>query len=176
MDPVILQVIALALSVLWLVAAGQKLRAFRDFSAMLADYRLVPARATGVYASIVIGLELALGIGLIPPAARHLALIGTALMLSLYAAAIVVNLFRGRRHIDCGCMGPGARQPLSGWLVSRNLLLALTALVGLLPEAGRKLVWLDAFSTAAAVGVAALLYATINHLIASAPDLARLRS
>lgn len=176
MDPVIALVIALSLSALWLVAARHKLMAFREFSAVLANYRLVPAQATEACAAAVAGLELALGIGLLLPATRQSALLASVLLLCLYAAVIALNLLRGRRHIDCGCMGPVSRQSLSGWLVSRNLLLALTAMLATLPQSGRALVWLDAFSIAASVGVAALLYATINHLIASAPDLARLRS
>ena len=49
-----------------------------------------------------------------------------ALLLGLYAAGIVVNLRRGRRHIDCGC-GVGSRaQPISAGLVVRN-----TVLIGL---------------------------------------------
>ena len=176
MDPVIPLVITPALAILWLVAGTQKLRAFGEFSAVLADYRLVPDKTTDLCAAAVIALELGHGIALLLPVVRHVALIGSAALLILYAAAMAANLVRGRRFIDCGCMGPAARQPLSGWLVSRNLLLALVALGGILPTRERALVLLDAFSIAAALGVAILLYAAINHLIVNAPDLARLRS
>ena len=174
-DPVIPLVVTLALALLWFVAAAQKLRGFAVFVTVLADYRLVPRRATRACAGAVIGLELALGICLLIPVLRSLALAGSALLVALYAVAIAVNLFRGRRFIDCGCMGPVGQQSLSGALVARNLLLAFVALAAMLPVQGRALVWFDAIAVTAAVCAAALLYAAINRLIAAGPDLARLR-
>ena len=174
-DPVMLLVVVLSLALLWIVAAAHKLRGFAGFSVVLADYRLVPKRAAHACAVAVIAMELGLGTGLLIPAMRSFALAGSALLLVTYAAAIAVNLVRGRRFIDCGCMGPVGHQPLSGWLVARNLSLALLALAALLPVQGRALVWLDAVTVAAAIGSAALLYAAANRLIANGPDLARLR-
>ena len=176
MDPVIPLVIASSLAMLWLTAGTHKLRSFDAFSAILADYRLVPPRATAVCAATVIAIELCLGIGLVVPVGRELALIGSALVLVLYAGAIAVNLLRGRRFIDCGCAGFAAQQPLSAWLVARNILLAVAALAATLPANERALVWLDAFAVVAAVCVSALLYAAVNRLVANGPDLARLRS
>lgn len=176
MDPVMPLVAVLSLALLWIVAAVQKVRGFAVFSVVLADYRLIPKRATDACAVAVIALELGLGTGLLIPATRSLALVGSALLLVAYAAAIALNLFRGRRFIDCGCMGPVGHQPLSGWLVARNLLLACLALAATLPVQGRVLVWFDAITVSAAIGSAALLYAATNRLIANGPDLARLRS
>ena len=176
LDPVIPLVIASSLTVLWLSAGVHKLRSFAVFSAILADYRLIPTGATAVGAAAVIGIELGLGIGLVVPVGRELALIGSALVLVLYAGAIAMNLFRGRRFIDCGCAAFVAQQPLSAWLVARNLLLALAALAATLPANERALVWFDAFAVVAAVCVSALLYAAVNRLVANGPDLARLRS
>ena len=48
-----------------------------------------------------------------------------ALLLSVFAVAMGINLLRGRRHIDCGCFQGTLKQPLSWTLVSRNALLAL---------------------------------------------------
>lgn len=175
LDPVIPLVIALSLAVLWLAAAADKLRAFDVFSEVLSDYRLLPARLTGVCAAAVIGVELCLGIGLLMPIGRNLALAGSALVLVLYAGAIAVNLLRGRRFIDCGCSGFAGQQPLGVWLVARNLLLAIVALAAMLPELARVLIWLDAVAVSAAVCVSAFLYAAINRLFAQGPDLARLR-
>ena len=175
LDPVIPLVIALSLAALWLAAATHKLRAFGAFSAVVTDYRLVPARAAGVCAAAVTASELGLGIGLLFPAGRNPALAGSALVLALYAGAIAVNLLRGRRFIDCGCAGFAGLQPLGAWLVVRNLALALMALAATLPAQGRALVWFDAVVVAAAAGASAFLYAAINRLFAQAPDLARLR-
>jgi len=175
LDPVIPLVIALSLAALWLLAAAHKLRAFDAFSGVLADYRLLPARATGVCAAAVIGVELCLGMGLLMPIGRNFALAGSALVLVLYAGAITVNIARGRRFIDCGCSGFAEQQPLGVWLVVRNLLLALMAFAATLPVQGRVLVWFDAVAISTAVCVSAFLYAAINRLFAQGPDLARLR-
>ena len=56
------------------------------------------------------------------------------------------------------------------------MLLAVTALATLQPVAPRELVWLDGVTVMTAVPVLAFIYGTVNHLIANAPDLARLRS
>ena len=166
LDPVIPLVISLSLAALWLLAAAQKLRAFDSFSGVLADYRLLPARVTGVCAAAVIGVELCLGIGLLMPIGRNFALAGSALVLVLYAGAIAVNLVKGRRFIDCGCSGFAGQQPLGMWLVARNLLLALMAFAATLPVQGRALVWFDAVAVSAAVCISAFLYAAINRLFA----------
>ena len=50
------------------------------------------------------------------------------------AAAIAINLLRGRSHIDCGCGDTPVL--LSYWLVLRNALLAGGAAVLLLPATG----------------------------------------
>ena len=174
-DSVIPLVIALSLALLWIAAALFKLRGFEVFSVVLADYRLVPERVVHACAAAVIVLELGLGLGLLVSATRGIALIGSALLLATYAAAIALNLYRGRRFIDCGCMGPVGHQPLSAWLVARNLLLAVLALVAMLPGQGRALVWFDAITVPAAIAVAALLYAATNRLVANGPELARPR-
>lgn len=176
MDPVMPLVVVLSLALLWIVAAVHKLRGFAVFLIILADYRLIPRRAIHACAVAVVAFELGLGFGLLIPAARSLALAGSALLLVTYAGAIALNVVRGRRFIDCGCMGPVGHQPLSGWLVARNLSLALLALAAMLPSQGRALVWFDAVTVVAAIGSAALLYIATNRLIANSPDLARLRT
>lgn len=175
MDPVLPLVVSLALAALWLVAAWHKLTAFSQFVSTLSDYRLLPEGMTNLCGVMLIAVELGLGSGLVVPAGRSLALTGSAALLLVYAAAMAINLFRGRRHIDCGCMGPAARQSLSGWLLTRNLLLAFLALACLSPTQQRPFVWLDTVSVAAAVGALALIYGALNHLIANAPNFARLR-
>jgi hypothetical protein len=101
--------------------------------------------------------------------------LAAAALLALYSAAIVVNLARGRREIDCGCFGPAQRQPLSPALVLRNGVLIALALVCALPAGVRALVPLDALTIAALVAFAALVHGGVNGLIANAPRLRALR-
>jgi hypothetical protein len=174
LDPVIQIVIASALAVLWLAAAAQKLAHLSEFRVTAADYRVVPQALALPSAVIVIGLELGLGIALLAPSGRTPALVGSAALLLLYAVFIGVNLVRGRRHIDCGCSGPGLRQPLGAWLVYRNVALVATALMGALPVEARALHWIDVVSILAAVGALAALYPTLDRLISNARELASL--
>jgi hypothetical protein len=159
------------LAVLWLAGAVHKVMSFKEFCATVREYRVLPKSLAAPSAAIAVGLEIGLGSALLTSVGRSLALGGSAGLLMLYAAAIGINLSRGRRHIDCGCMGPGYRQPLSEWLVARNLAVAAAALAGVLPVEARALVWVDAISIGAAVCVLAAFYATANRLIANAREL-----
>jgi hypothetical protein len=174
-DPVIETTLRVALVLLFSSAAVHKLAAFAEFRATFADYRLVTGRLVGVCARGLLGAEIALAVGLLLPALREAALGGAAGLLLLYGVAIGVNLARGRRHIDCGCMGPAMRQPLSGWLVARNGVLIGLALTCLIPVRTRPLLWFDFVTIVGGVGVLAATFASVNHLVANQPSLARLR-
>ncbi|HEY5568720.1 MAG TPA: MauE/DoxX family redox-associated membrane protein [Gammaproteobacteria bacterium] len=173
LDPVVSISVSYALAVLWLTAAVHKAAGFGGFLGTLRAYRIVPRALLWPCALIIIGVEAGLGIALLAPIERALPLAAAAGLLTLYAAAIGVNLARGRRYIDCGCTGPGLRHPLGAWMVWRNLALAAAALAaGGLPVADRPLLWVDALSISATVGVLMAMYATLNRLIANGRELA----
>jgi hypothetical protein len=175
MDPVFDATLRAALALLFLVAAAHKLRDLGRFRATLADYRVLPDPLVAPAAALVVAAEVAVATALALPVGRTLGLAGAAGLLLVYAAAIAVNLVRGRRHIDCGCTGPAARRRISGWLVARNAVIALASIVGLLPVAPRPLVWMDALTVTAATATLAALYAAADRLLALAPELAALR-
>jgi hypothetical protein len=86
----------------------------------------------------------------------------------MYAAAIAINLRRGRAHISCGCGFGGASggdQPLSWWLVARNLLLGALALLATLPATSRALGAYDWLTLALALAASGLLYAGASQLM-----------
>lgn len=174
-DPVFTTVLSLSFALLWFIACWQKLTAFESFAATLADYRIVPAVLVYSCSVLVTAVEFLIAVGLTVPSTRAAALVGTAALVLVYALAIGVNLLRGRRHIDCGCMGPALRQSLSGWLIVRNLVLAAVALSAIAASA-RAFVWLDMVTIAGGVVVLAFAYSAINRLIANAPELTRLRN
>lgn len=97
-------------------------------------------------------------------------------LLLLYATSISINLYRGRRDIDCGCNGPATTQAISWWLVGRNLVFLGLVLIAIGPSAERSLNWLDLFTILFGVLVASGLYLGFNQLLAQAPRLAALRS
>jgi hypothetical protein len=81
----------------------------------------------------------------------------------------VINLLRGRRELDCGCVGFGRRNSLSTALLWRNAVLLLASLAaGFLPRSVRALDWIDMFTIAVGVAAAALLYAAVEALASSA--------
>jgi hypothetical protein len=175
MDPVIDATVRTTLALLFLVAASHKLRDRTRFRATLAEYQLLPAMFVAPVAALVVGVELAVAGALVTPVLRTPGLVAAAAVLVVYGSAVAVNLARGRRHIDCGCVGPATRQPISGWLVVRNAVLAAGALGGLAPVRPRPLVWVDVFTVVAATAALAALYAALDRLLANGPALARLR-
>ena len=157
------------LALVFLSAVVHKLRAPRDFLATLRGYGLVPGFVAPAVAVGLIASEGAVGAGLLAPATQRAAALGAAALLGLYGAGIAINLLRGRRDIDCGCGGPAARQPLSAWLVLRNVCLAAAAIAALLPSSSRPLEALDGFTIGAGVAVLYLQYLSTNLLLAYLP-------
>lgn len=176
MDPVVTVIISICMSLLFGAAAAHKLRAQAAFRAAIEEYRLIPRAGAGAVAVFLLLVEwLAALLALIPPTqAAGLAVM--AGLLCVYTLAIGINLYRGRRDIDCGCSGPASRQVLSGWLVLRNLLLLVLVLAALEPSTHRALNWLDLLVVAFGVPVASGLYLGINQLLIQLPGMTRLRS
>jgi len=108
------------------------------------------------------------------PASRSLAALVAAALIALYAAAIGINLWRGRRDIDCGCAGPDQAQPLRPVLLARNAVLVALALLASVHPQARELGLFDGFVTLAASAVALLLYAAADGLLANGPRLLKL--
>lgn len=161
-DPVVAWVVRIALSALFAVAASHKLRDFPVFLATLSDYRLLPRPLVPLGAAALVGVEVAVALALV--GWPEVGAVGAAILLSVYSLAIGWNLLRGRRHIDCGCLGPAGRRSLSGWLVVRNVALSSGAVALLLGSTARALVWVDAVSVVGGVLACALLWAAANAL------------
>lgn len=154
----------LAIGALFLAAASHKLSRHARFRQALQGYRIF-GPAAGVLAFVTPMAEFVVGAAAFAPlpALFAPAMIGAALLLLAYAALIMTAIGSGRRHLDCGCLGFGARRPeLSKAMGIRNLMLAAVALAGLLPASARPLGWPDAVHLAAALIAATLLYVAIE--------------
>jgi uncharacterized membrane protein YphA (DoxX/SURF4 family) len=174
-DPVVASTVRLALALLFAAAAWHKLRAPGEFLAAVRAYRLAPERTVRpLAAALVVGEAAAVVLLLVPGWSRLGAAVAAAL-LGLYAFAIAVNLARGRRDLDCGCGGPGARRPVSGALVGRDLALLGAALVLLAPVSGRSPTWVDVGTVLAATATLAALWTGLARLEANRPGMARIR-
>jgi hypothetical protein len=163
----------LAYSMALVLASGaaSKLYDRWDFARAIEAYEILPERLVPVFAMTWPLLELAAGVLLLPGATRGLGIVLALLVLLAASAAVVVNLARGRRMLDCGCGGLSGRQPVSWWLVVRNgvlaaLLLALPAL---------RAVAVDATGVVFGAGMFVVIYATVDQLLANGLHQANLR-
>jgi uncharacterized membrane protein YphA (DoxX/SURF4 family) len=163
----------LLLAGIFLPSAWSKLRALDEFTGIVADYRLVPAPLVEPVARILPVLEIAAGLGIVLPPTRPAAAGLACALLLLFAAAMAINLARGRREIDCGCY-LGRQKERIGWpLVVRNLLLAAVALLLLRPTTAPAS-FLELLTIVLASGSLLALYAAFSRLAGLAP-LARAR-
>ncbi len=164
-DPVALWVSRFVLLFVFGVAAFHKLSSPPAFVATLRNYRLLPAALTSVVAYLIIGAELVTTLGL--AFGQHNAGWLSAALLFIYAGAMALNIIRGRRDIDCGCAGPAQRQPLSRWLVIRNLVLLIPAIIVTQPTMMRTMLVMDWFTVLFCVISVTVLYAAANQLLAN---------
>ena len=145
--------ISLILATTFLLSGVAKLRSGR-FVADLANYRILPAHAVVRVATMVPYLEVALAALLLTLPTSPVPVFLAAAALTIFAAAMIVNLVRGRT-IACGCRG--SDKPISWTLAAANLILASVAcaVASYRPEVG-ELKTLDAIATAGCVAVAGL--------------------
>lgn len=173
-DPLFTLTGALCTAVVLASAATHKIRAPARFSTQLQAYQLLRETWVRAVARGLPWLELALAFALLVPATRASAALGAAALLALYAGAMAINLWRGRKDIDCGCAGPAQHQPIHPLLLVRNALLVAVALLASCQPEARELGVFDAFVLLAASAVALLIYAAADDLLANRPRLLKL--
>jgi len=142
LDPLVILIACGVLIAVFVRAIWHKLSDFDVFRASFADYEILPQNLIASAALILLLAEAAIVAGLVIPLTRPAAAIAAILLLVLYGGAIAVNLRRGRYMIDCGCGGPG--QGLSWFLVARNAILALIAVMAAAAPAARGISFSDA--------------------------------
>ncbi len=182
LDPLIVLVISIGFGVLFLSTTSHKIREFAQFRVILADYQLLPDVLITPCACTVVVIELALtacwfSVLWTPLLVAPTAVLSAAL-LTLYFIAVGINLARGRVHISCGCGIAGANnadQPLSSGILVRNSVLALLALVCVLPVIERALYWFDYVAVATALLIASILYAATSQLLSNSAAMAAWR-
>lgn len=175
-DPAVALPLRVALALLFGFAAAHKLRDLQAFKAVLENYRLLPSARLDLFVWLVPVSEVGLLLALMTQPTARIAAAFAALLLTVYAAAIGINLLAGRRDLDCGCLGFAGRGSLSGALLVRNGVLVAAALLLVLPAGERELNWVDGVTVAAATVLLALLYAAADGLIANRSSLRGLGS
>jgi uncharacterized membrane protein YphA (DoxX/SURF4 family) len=169
-DPALALTATLLLASIFAAAAVGKLRALDRFEGVVRNYRLLPDRLVRPAVHGLPLVELAAAAALILPATRPLAAVVLILLLLVFAAAMAVNLRRGRDDIDCGCHLGLLKQRISWALVARNLLLA--GFGSALVSGGgqtRPLGGLDGLTVVAATLSLLILYAAVGRLFGLAP-------
>ena len=159
---------ALGFALLLGVAAWRKLSDLPAFTAVVADYRIVPQALLLPAGALVPAVEATLAsLWLTAPWYANGAAVagfGTAALMAGYAAAIAANLVRGRSWIDCGC---GGGDQLTWGLVVRNAVLAGLAVATLALRSPGTPDWGDVAVSVPVFAVATLLYLATGALLAN---------
>ena len=147
MDPVILAAVRWGLASLLFAAGVHKLRDPHAFGDVLRNYAVVPAAAVASLAVAVPAAEAVIALALLVPATAAAGALLAALLLTVYSAALAVNLALGRRDFDCGCAAAGSGGAGPGLLV-RNAVIVAAALAAALPPSAREFGPVDAATVA----------------------------
>ncbi|MCP5060178.1 MAG: methylamine utilization protein MauE [bacterium] len=171
MDPAFHWILRGSLAALFAVAATHKLRDLEGFGETLRAYQTLGGGWVAPAGAALVLAELGVAIALVLSPNALLSSAGAAILLGLYSFGIGINLARGRRDIDCGCLGPSARSPLSGGLLVRNGVLIVAALLTALPVTSRALHPLDALTIGGGLIATAFVFIAAQQLAALAPGL-----
>ena len=157
-DPAVPGTVHSVLALLFAVSSWSKLRDRAAFAGVVADYRLVPETLAGPLALAIPFVEAVVALALLLEDTRFTAAAWAGGLIVMFSLAVLINLLRGRTHIDCGCFGAAFRQRIGWGLLARNaVLLAAVAYVGLPAEPARAAHWLDQVTAAAAAAAVVLL-------------------
>src|SRR5579862_5647263 len=121
MDPLVGLVVSLSLAVLFAASTAHKLAALGEWPGVVRNYQVLPQALAAPAAGLLLVAGALTAAALIWPGTRRLGACAAAAQLVLFAAAIAINLRRGRSSIDCGCFGSRLRQGIAAWMVARNL-------------------------------------------------------
>jgi len=131
------------LGLLFIVAGLSKAWDRRAFQDAVAGFRIVSPRLTLAVATVVVSLELAGG-GLLLWNYEWLGAALLGVLLAAFNVALIVNLLRGRRNLDCGCFGGRTLRIGWGHVAQNTVLMALALLLGLAAVRGNvPSRWLD---------------------------------
>jgi uncharacterized membrane protein len=165
LDPVFGYLIVTTAALLLAAAGVHKLRTLAQFAQILEAYRVLPSAVARRMAWLVPCLELSVALGLLVERSRRAAVLAAIGILIAYAAAIALNLARGRRDLDCGCGAARDRRSIAPWMVWRNLLLASGLGLCALPWSARRLDLSDFLTLAGGLAVCVMLYSAIDRLL-----------
>jgi len=123
----LLTILRYLLAGLFIVAALQKIPHPKQFVEAVRAYQVLPRFAVAPFGILLPWVELGLGMMLLIGWYTKPVAVLTGLLYAAFTLALGINLFRGRKNIDCGCFGPKQKHRITPWLVARDIGLALAA-------------------------------------------------
>ena len=169
--PIVAVSCSLVLAVILFTGASHKLRAPHRFARQIEDYALLSGAAISLVARALPVVEVLIAVALLVPGLRIWGAASAGLLLAIYSGAIAINLWRGRRDIDCGCSGPELERPLSAALLARNGVLIVMAVLAGLPTGAVALHGFGLFLIGASVAAVLILYTATEGLLTNQPRL-----
>jgi methylamine utilization protein MauE len=136
--------------------------AWSEWQGVIRNYRLAPIGAAVMLGALLPCGEVLAAVLLLLPFERPVGACATALLLLLYAAAMGINISRGRTEIDCGCLASRSHHGISGWMVGRNILLAIIALALCMPTTQRRLTLFELVLSVGIVVTLGFLYPVVG--------------
>ena len=176
LDPAASWTISIALALVFGASSAIKFAAFDEFRAAVANYRIVPEIFETPAALLVPVAEMTGAVAIVIPGTHHAGAAILVLLLAVFTTAIVINLMRGRLHVDCGCFGPALRQPLSWWLPARNVILMALAASAAVSSTERAMTPLDGATIVFGAATIVVLYLAANYLLANLPRIRALEA
>jgi hypothetical protein len=108
-----------------LITAGiMKLGNLRGFGQQIHAYQVVPKFAAGILGYVIPPIEIAVGVGML--FTKFLAA-GAAILFTVFALVISLNLLRGRTELRCACFGAAGKHTISPLQATTDVALALLA-------------------------------------------------
>lgn len=165
LDPVVGVLIVGCIAILLASAGAHKLRDLRRFDEIFAAYGVMPAITKLRLSRLLPFLEIGLAAGMLINVSRPYAGVAVIALMLAYAAAIAINLRRGRRDLACGCGGPDDRRTIAPWMVWRNIVVSAAAVISLFPWSTRPLSPMDGVTIIFGLMTVSLLYLCVDLLL-----------
>ena len=164
-DPALITSASLFIAWIFVSASWHKLKSIAQMVSIVNNYRVMPFTVSGSFVIAVAGVEMIVALLLVVPGSRQLGALLSAILLFIYAAAIGINLVRGRVDFNCGCSGQSARKNIDSSLVWRNTVLIAVALYSVLPPTERALGLVDYAAMMLTTVLLILAYHTVEQLV-----------
>lgn len=169
LDPVLQWTFALTLALVFCSAAVSKSLAWAEFEGVVQNFRVLPNPLVRIVAWGLPPLESVIGLMVLFPATREFAASIMLLLLLAFGSAIAINIVRGRTNIDCGCFRSALKQNLSWWLVLRNAVLAIFAVLCTSFVSTREMSWADNFVVVMAALALFIVYMSVGYVTLKRP-------